>query len=288
MPTACPENNDLAAYTLGILADDRCEQIDTHIEQCAECQAELETFAGADDTFLSRLRGPESSDEFLNEPECAQVMARVAAIGREPSFIGDPQLGEADETAHQLEEIGPYRVLAKLGAGGMGTVYKALHTELEKVVALKVLPTDRMQDQSSVARFKREIKAAGKLDDPNIVRATDAGQVGNTHFLVMEYVDGLDLSNLVSRVGPLPVADACELMRQAAVGLTHAHEHGLVHRDIKPSNLMLTRGGQVKVLDLGLALLAEHHSNAGGELTGSGQMMGTLDLHGARTGQRQP
>jgi serine/threonine protein kinase len=253
MSVACPEKDDLAAYTLGVLSDDRCDEIDTHIGECASCQAELATLGNASDTFLSRLRGPESSDEFLDEPECVAVLARVAAIGRGASLHTERQIEEA---ADNLESIGPYRVLAKLGSGGMGTVYKALHTELEKVVAIKVLPSGRMQDERAVARFKRESRAVGKLDDPYIVRATDAGHVEDTHFLVMEYVDGFDLSNLVARVGPLSIANACELIRQAAIGLEHVREHGLVHRDIKPSNLMLSQSGQVKVLDLGLALLA--------------------------------
>src|SRR5439155_12466897 len=100
---------------------------------------------------------------------------------------------------------------------------------------------------------RNEMKAAGRLDHPNIVAARDAGRVGGTYYLAMDFVDGADLSALVGRLGPLPVADACELIRQAAVGLQHAHEAGVLHRDIKPSNLMLTRGGVVKVLDLGLA-----------------------------------
>lgn len=120
------------------------------------------------------------------------------------------------------------------------------------------------------------MKAVGQLDHPNIVQATDAGEADGSPYLVMELVDGIDLSKLVQRLGPLPVPDACELARQAALGLEHAHTHGMVHRDIKPSNLLLARSGQVKVLDLGLALLlpAEHPSIE--PLTGPGQVMGTF------------
>ncbi len=169
-----------------------------------------------------------------------------------------------------------YQLLEEIGEGGMGTVYRALHTELEKIVALKVLPTEQTKDERAVNRFKREMKAVGKVDHPNIVRATDAGEVDGTHFLVMEYVEGIDLSKLVKRVGPVPIADACELVRQAAIGLQHAHEHGLVHRDVKPSNLILAKNGQTKVLDLGLARL--HGQNAPQEnLTSTHQMMGTVD-----------
>ncbi|MAG94681.1 MAG: hypothetical protein CMJ48_13190 [Planctomycetaceae bacterium] len=96
----------------------------------------------------------------------------------------------------------------------MGAVYKALHTKLDKLVALKILPADRMQDAKAVARFEREMKAVGKLDDPHIVRATDAGKVDGTHFLVMEYVDGIDLSRLLKQRGPFAIPDACEIVRQ--------------------------------------------------------------------------
>lgn len=206
-----------------------------------------------------------------------------------------------------LGRLGEYQLLERLGAGGMGVVYKALHTELDRVVAVKVLPAGRLADEEAIARFKREIKAVGRLDHPNIVRAYDARRIGQTHFLVMEFVEGLDLAELVRRRGPLGVADACELVRQAAVGLQHAHEHGLVHRDIKPSNLMLsipssarrrefvgegpqpspltgqqdassgssTTAPVVKILDLGLARI--HAGLTSDAMTVTGQVMGTPD-----------
>jgi WD40 repeat protein len=134
-----------------------------------------------------------------------------------------------------------------------------------------------MEDERARARFEREMEAIGAVDHPNIVRAMHAGEAEGTPYLVVEYVDGLDLSELAARLGPLPIADACELVRQAALGLQCAHEHGLVHRDVKPSNLMLTRQGQVKILDLGLALLRGPHAEQADELTGAGQTMGTWD-----------
>jgi len=174
------------------------------------------------------------------------------------------------------DQLGNYRILERIGSGGMGTVYKALHTKLRREVALKILPPERMDDPSSAARFLREMEAVGELDHPNIIRATDAAEVDGTHFLVMELAQGTDLHKLVATCGPLAAADACELIRQAAVGLEHAHEHGMVHRDIKPSNLILTSDGVVKVLDLGLARLRSGPAESEG-LTESGQMMGTLD-----------
>jgi serine/threonine protein kinase len=172
--------------------------------------------------------------------------------------------------------LGVYEVQSRLGQGGMGTVWKAWHTRLKRTVALKTLRADCLHDAPAVARFQREMEAVGKLDHPNLIRATDAGDAAGIHFLVMDFVEGLDASKLVQQHGPLPVADACEIIRQAALGLQHAHEAGLVHRDVKPSNLMVSNQGQVKVLDLGLALL--HASpNEHGELTGSNQGMGTTD-----------
>jgi len=139
------------------------------------------------------------------------------------------------------QQFGQYRLLEKLkNQGGMGTVYKALHVLLMKVVALKVLPAERICNAGAIARFRREMKAVGRLNHPNIVQASDAGEVDGTYYIVMEYIEGIDLSSLIASHGPLPFPEACELVRQAALGLQHAHENGLVHRDLKPSNLMLT------------------------------------------------
>ena len=139
-----------------------------------------------------------------------------------------------------------------------------------------MLTAERISDHEAVARFRREMKAVGRLDHPNIVQPTDAGEVGGVHFLVMEFVKGVSLSNLLACRGPLPVPAACEVVRQAAIGLQHVHEHQLVHRDLKPSNLMLTPTGVIKVLDLGLARLADESSDSA-DLTGIGRVVGTAD-----------
>ena len=128
------------------------------------------------------------------------------------------------------------------------------------------------------------MEAVGRLDHPNLVRAHDAGEAEGQHFLVLEFVDGTDLRKLVRERGPLPVADACEIVRQAALGLQHAHEHGLIHRDIKPSNLMLTNDGTVKVLDLGLARLIDEAAPAW-DMTSAGQIVGTGDFISPEQGQ---
>ena len=228
------------------------------------------------DTLVALLRQSAPSDTFSTESACERAVEAIRHMGRtpNPSDLG-PAISTDDE-APALRALGQYQLLEKLGEGGMGTVYRALHTRLEKVVAVKVLPAGRGNDPEAIARFDREMRAVGRLDHPNIVRAFDAGEVGGSHYLVMELVDGQDLGTIVRCIGPLPVADACEAVRQAALGLDHAHSHGLVHRDVKPSNLMVSRQGEVKLLDLGLARLAEQVP-AEVELTSRGQMMGTFD-----------
>ncbi|MCX7423904.1 MAG: serine/threonine-protein kinase [Planctomycetia bacterium] len=173
-------------------------------------------------------------------------------------------------------QLGPYQLLEKLGEGGMGAVYKAKHTKLGKLVALKILPQHVMSRPDALARFEREMMAVGALHHPNVVQAHDAGEFGGVHYLSMEYVEGQDLQVLVKAKGPLSVIKACKAIRQAALGLAAAHKLGLVHRDIKPSNLFVTKqGGLIKILDLGLALLSEEQTPAA--LTTTGQCFGTPD-----------
>jgi serine/threonine protein kinase len=153
--------------------------------------------------------------------------------------------------------LGPYRLLGRLGEGNMGQVFKAHHVPMNRPVALKLIRKEKLANPTSVARFYREVQVAAKLLHPNIVLALDAGQIGETHYLAMEYVDGQDLSCLVKAHGPLPIRQACDFIRQVALGLQHAHERGLIHRDIKPSNLLVTTTANsdavVKILDMGLA-----------------------------------
>jgi serine/threonine protein kinase len=185
----------------------------------------------------------------------------------------DPSQSPAGEEAVP-KVLGEYELLGPLGAGGMGQVYKARHRRLNKLVALKLLRGHTHPSPEALARFLREMKAAGGLDHPNVVEAHDAGEQEGVAYLVMKLVEGTDLARLVQERGPLPVAEACELARQAALGLQHLHERGLVHRDVKPSNLMRTPDGVVKVLDLGLARWREE-ATPEDDLTGVGRFLGT-------------
>jgi eukaryotic-like serine/threonine-protein kinase len=134
--------------------------------------------------------------------------------------------------------LGQYILLERLGESGMGQVFKARHRNLNRISAIKLIRKERLDNPDAIRRFQREVRAAAALDHPNIVRALDADEIGGTHLLVMEYIKGAsDLARLVKKNGPLPVAQACEYIRQAAMGLQHAFKRGMVHRDIKPANL---------------------------------------------------
>lgn len=323
MPVAtCPRPDELLAFVVGQTPDEEARLIAEHLDECTACEQTATSIEKRPDAFIARLKQPLGDESYLREAEFVNVAEAVAAWEREPSSLD----GERRAINIDAEQIGQYRLLEKLGQGGMGAVYKALHVRLEKIVALKILPRERIENAAAVKRFDREMKAVGRLNHPHIVRAMDAGEADGWHFLVMEYVEGVDLSRLMRSRGPLPIDAACEIVRQAALGLQHAYEHGLVHRDIKPSNLMLevppasgerrlwetdidstgkgagaggsipsasipsasipsasiqkadaSRSPVVKILDLGLALLGEGHEPFETDLTGAGQMMGTLD-----------
>jgi formylglycine-generating enzyme required for sulfatase activity/serine/threonine protein kinase/Leucine-rich repeat (LRR) protein len=211
----------------------------------------------------------------------ASVSSLDSALNRIPSNV---EAGNSDLTKSGAQKksdsvnrmIGMYRLEKKLGQGGMGAVFKAVHTKLDKTVAIKVMSRQGTLDDTAVERFEREMRAVGRIEHPNVIRAMDAGEADGFHFLVMEYVEGIDVSQAVKANGPFPIGQACEIIRQAALGLHEAHLLGLVHRDIKPSNLLLTKKGVVKILDLGLARLSEGQLQ-NPELTQSGLCMGTPD-----------
>jgi len=272
----CPSEGELRAYVLGKLPEDLAEQTEQHLQVCQACELTAESLERQIDSLVEQIRRPPSDDPYLAEPQCQLAVAKAKlAAGKVVSGEGRPNDLNLAPPA-DLGHLGDYQLLAKLGEGGMGAVYKARQTRLKKTVALKVLPEGRTTDPRAVTRFEREMEAIGQLSHPNIVQAFDAGDIQGTNVLVMEFVDGLDLARVVECVGRLRVSDACELVRQISTGLQYAHEHGLVHRDIKPSNLMLTPQGQIKILDLGLALLRTDQPGSG-QLTSSGQTMGTAD-----------
>lgn len=206
------------------------------------------------------------------------------AIGLAHALTESAQL-----TAYQVDAInqghanelrlGNYDVLDRLGAGGMGTVLKARHRRMKRIVALKVLASALSQDESFVQRFQREVETIARLKHPNIVMAFDADECELGHFLVMEFVDGRDLSSIVAKSGPLDVARAIDYTLQAARGLAYAHSQQIIHRDIKPANLLLDSSGVVKVTDMGLARLnpAAGGGSSSTGITQAGGILGTVD-----------
>ncbi|HSQ58805.1 MAG TPA: protein kinase, partial [Gemmata sp.] len=271
---ACAGTEELELLVTEQLAGERRSAIEAHLETCAACQEKLERLlAPTTEMLRSRLAA-----ESQLEPDKA-FLERLRALS--PISLAASTVPNADAHADSSADdriprrIGPYEILSRIGRGGMGAIYKARHRDLDKIVAVKVLST-QSASPLAVTRFRTEMKAVGRLDHPNIVAGHDAGQEGEIHYLVMDLVDGLDLARLVERTKPLPIAEACELARQAAVGLCHAHDRGLVHRDVKPSNLILARGGVVKVLDLGLARLCEPEA-AAERATASRVLLGTAD-----------
>jgi serine/threonine protein kinase len=272
-PASCPSRRDLLAYVEGALPAGAGAAIVEHSSVCRNCRIALEE--------LSNNR-----DKAAAEVERTRANVAKADNGAEKGAAGDGLVAEDDFPSLQRSQLesarfqpfslGQYRVVEQLGRGGMGIVYRAVHTRLKKEMAIKLLLFRQGAEARAVARFQREMEAIGRLDHPNIVRATDAGEFEGAHYLVMELIDGLDLFQLVRRWGRLPVADACELIRQAAAGLQSIGDLGFVHRDIKPSNVKLSSKGEVRILDFGLALLCGDFDRSG-EMTGSGQAMGTAD-----------
>ncbi|MBR5626235.1 MAG: serine/threonine protein kinase [Thermoguttaceae bacterium] len=170
-----------------------------------------------------------------------------------------------------------YRILGHLGSGGMSTVYLAEHILMHRRVAIKVLPKKRLANSNYLDRFVREAQAIASLDHPHIVRAYDFDRLDDIHYIVMEYFEGENLRQLVEREGPLPFEDAVNYLRQAAEGLEHAHRLGIIHRDVKPENLLVNDKGNVKVLDLGLALLDETAFNHQLSSINEDKILGTAD-----------
>jgi serine/threonine protein kinase len=268
-PALHPGPAELAAFARGRLAPAARAEVARHVASCDACCRAVSDLP--ENTLIARVR------------------AALASLGGPPTEAPPPpQPRDVADLPPELRNHPRYRIVKCLGAGGMGVVYQAEHRLMQRVVALKVLGRHWLQHPEAEARFLREVKAAARLTHANIVAAHDAERAGDLHFLVMEFVEGVDLARLVEKRGPLPAALACSYARQAALGLQHAHERGMVHRDVKPQNLMVTPKGQVKILDFGLARFGRERDAAastavggvgpsGAALTGAGVVLGTPD-----------
>jgi response regulator RpfG family c-di-GMP phosphodiesterase len=252
-------------------------------EHASSCRKAGPEVPGIRDLLSASLILPENwemmpaevRDQLLSNPDPVEVLSELVEHG----LLTDYQAGRIKAGTTFGLILGNYRVLDRLGAGGMGVVFRAEHIRMRNQVAVKVLPFSPERDERILRRFFSEIRAIAQLHHPNIVGAIDAGEVeapdgqGNVlHFFVMEYISGQDLEHLIHENGTMAVTKACELIYQVASALAEAHKHNLVHRDIKPSNIQVTPEGQAKLLDFGLA----RHFKTG--TTEPGTLLGTLDF----------
>lgn len=252
------------------------------------------------DTFFSKLSELSGVGVLsINEIEALRDTAKSEADSSDPRLIASNLVSEGKLTQYQASAllqgtpqllIQKYLILDLIDVGGMGMVFKAIHRTMNRVVALKMISQSLLSSPEQIKRFQREVHVAATLDHPNVVRSFDADQANGVHFLVMEYVRGTNLDQIVKEKGPLSLEQAVSCILQAARGLRYAHKRGIIHRDIKPGNLMMDETGTIKVLDLGLAIVDESlrdysQAQAGNhdvqnetraELTNPGMMLGTI------------
>jgi tRNA A-37 threonylcarbamoyl transferase component Bud32 len=260
-----PSARALALFSSGKLSEAQAVTVASHLETCADCRGVAEKLPP--DSFLGKVRAARPGGTVL--PASAGRPSGASVAGASGPAVPVPDLPP------ELANHPKFRIVRQLGKGGMGVIYLAEHRVLDKPVALKVLNAGVLDNPQALARFLQEAKAAGALDHPNIARAYDADQAGELHFLVMEFVEGMSLAQVLEQRGQLPVVQACHYVRQAALGLQHAFEKGMVHRDIKPPNLMLTPKGLVKILDFGLARVRDERKKVAPRLTRLESFMGT-------------
>lgn len=201
--------------------------------------------------------------------------AKSSATGSEKTTQPDATKTASRATLADLKKVGRYTIIKKIGQGGMGAVFLANDTQLKRQVALKVLPKDKAENPTLVKRFKAEAQAAAQLKHDNIVAIHDAGEADGLLYIALEFIDGTDAHTIVSKRGPMPAKRAMDVIRQIALALQHAHEQKIVHRDIKPSNLLIAKGGQVKLADMGLARSIDESLET--NITRAGTTVGTVD-----------
>jgi hypothetical protein len=255
-----PSVEELTAFVLGTLDEQAQAPIEVHVASCTSCQ---ERAANAPaDRFVELLRSvyartSRGADTFVEAAAQVQTPVSFAAVAGTEALVPAGPLSAPAAPRPAVPEAPPpelarherYRVVRLLGVGAMGAVYEAEHRVMRRPVAVKVIRRDYTANPEALKRFRREVENAARLSHPNIVTTHDAEDAGATQFLVMEYLEGTDLGRLVQRRGTLPVDRACDYVRQAALGLQHAFEKGMVHRDLKPHNLNAASRGVVVLED---------------------------------------
>jgi serine/threonine protein kinase len=276
-PVTHPSADALRALGAGTLDEPAAAAVLAHLEECPDCCRAAAGLSG--DSFLQRLRAAHGRS---STPPPAKPLSGVAGAVAPPT-VGSVPTAPVDSATltvpPELRNHPQYAVLRELGRGGMGVVYLARNRQMDRLEVLKVINRQLLDHPGAAERFLREIRSAARLNHPNIVTAYAAPPVEGLLLFAMEYVEGEDLARVVKTRGPLPVANACLYVHQAALGLHHAFEKGLVHRDIKPQNLILAHDGKkavVKILDFGLAKVTRE-KEAASDLTGSGKILGTPD-----------
>ena len=271
MNQTCPAPATLQSFSLGQLSEEKSDKLLTHLMTCESCQTELGTLETQEDTFVQNLKRSVDAveDQFSSENECR--IASTRALAALAQIEGAHSNGAMSNVPR---EIGEYEVVQPLGFGGMGHVFEGRHTKLGRKVAIKFIADHRRWDRTTQERFAAEMRNIGRLEHPNIVAAHDAREVDGLAVLVTEYIDGLNVSEIVKRQGKISIADSCEIAQRVCDALGYIDSQGLIHRDVKPSNIMIDKNGNVKLLDLGLARLQnDEHA----EFTATGQAVGTAD-----------
>ena len=285
--------HQLTNFLVGKLSDQEQLVVEDHLEQCSECESLAATTQPQDHLTSSLSANVNANSSFTHvdphledsgKQPSASTFFGSRGIGQSALRLPVPSIPEAKKSslkANPFEGFHPptelsnhprYKIIRPLGRGGMGTVWLAQHLIMDRLVALKVIRSEHVFKADSLERFRREVQAAAKLHHQNVVTAFDAEQVGGLLFLVVEYIDGETLSERLLG-GRLPVPEACSAVRDAALGIAHAHASGMVHRDVKPGNLIRTHDGTVKVLDFGLVVIPSESSS----ITGEGMIVGTPD-----------
>jgi serine/threonine protein kinase len=260
----CPPPEELLEFVAGTLPRPVFERIAGHVERCRSCETQLQQFDGVDDPLVSRLRRAPEADVATVDPvppDLLEALRSARSPERERSWLA----------SGQLRQLGKFELLEELGIGSFGYVFRARDTELDRVVAIKILRAGRLASRDDVDRFLREARSAAQLKHPGIVALYDTGQTEDgLWYLVEEFIEGETLATRLHQ-GRLSVRRAAELVAEVSRALEYAHQHGVIHRDLKPSNIMLDSDGRPHLMDFGLAKRAAEAVT----MTLEGQVLGT-------------
>ncbi|WP_339735092.1 protein kinase [uncultured Gimesia sp.] len=286
----CISESLLFQYLVNELDEDVGELVKEHLNQCPHCQKKAELYSDDDELKQwheshQRLQGNDDSQRYpFSEDRLDRLFNSTVSSIQQPKPYSPKRSAVNNQNSSvsfnsklnqdTIRVIGNYHLIKKIGQGGMGVVYQAIHAHLKKQVVLKLLLNNDWENSNQTLRFYREMELVGQLDHPNIVKATDAGEADDTCFLVMESLEGHDLKKILKTERSISITAACSILRQSANGFQYIHNNKLIHRDIKPSNLFLTTDGQIKILDLGLAGLS-HSETSFSDLTDSNCIMGS-------------